>query len=277
MDTSSRLSGLERWLLALPMAAGLVFGLFPLLVPVTFASFTGFPGNDPFIYRLAGTATFGYAVALAFGLRQGTWAAVRLVVIAVLTFDLASLYACGFELLSPSTNGGVRPIVYLILATSIAFVAITGALLYRHRTDAVPGPDIAPWVVSFIVVATILAMVFGLIPLVYPQLNHLFGFKVTDLFLYRQAGAATLGYAIMGIFQFRSRSWQEIRWPSVMAMVFNGLSCLASLLTIILGEAFLLPALVAVASLCVTVASIVVLRTGGGTFAATQTVPSAQP
>ena len=277
MDKSSRLTGLERWLLALPLAGGLVFGLFPLLVPVAFASFTGFPGNDPFIYRLAGAATFGYAVALAFGLRQATWAAVRLVVIAVLTFNLASLYACSFELLSPSTNGGVRPIVYLILATSIAFVAMTGTLLYRHRTDARPGPDIAPWVVSFIVIATILTTIFSLIPLFYPQLNSLFGFKVTDLFLYRQAGAATLGYAVMGVFQLRSRSWQEIRWPSVMAMMFNGLSFLASLLTIILGEAFLLPALVAVASLGVTVASVVVLRTGGGTLSASRVVSSAQP
>ena len=85
-----------------------------------------------------------------------------------------------------------------------------------------------------------------------------------------------MGYAVMGIFQFRSRSWQEIREPSIMAIVFNGLSCLASLLTISLGESLLLPALIAVASLGVTVASIVVLRTGAGTFAATRTVSSAQ-
>ncbi len=277
METSCRLSGLERWLLALPFAGGLVFGLFPFLVPVAFASFTGFSGNDPFIYRLAGAATFGYAVALALGLQQGTWAAVRLVVIAVLTFNLASLYACSFELLSPSTNGGVKPIVFLILATSIAIVAICGGLLSRHRTDARPTPNIAPWVGRFIVVATILALVFGLTPLFYPQLNHLFGFKVTDLFLYRQAGAATLGYAVMGVFELRSRNWQEIRWPIVMAAVFNGLSFLAALLTLILGESLLLPALVAVATLCVTVAAIVVLRTRGGTSTETQTAPSAQP
>lgn len=276
MDTSSRLSRLERWLLVLPLAGGLVFGLFPLLVPVTFASLTGFSGNDPFIYRLAGAATFGYAVALGLGLRQGTWAAVRLVVIAILTFNLASLYACVFELLSPSTNGGVRLVVYLILATSIAIVAITGSLLYRHRTDTRLAPNIAVWVVRFIVVATILALVFGLTPLFYPQLNRLFGFKVTDLFLYRQAGAATLGYAIMGIFELRSRNWQEIRWPVVMAAVFNGLSFLAALLTLILGESVLLPAVVAVATLGVTVTAIVVLRTRGGTSTAIRPAPSAQ-
>lgn len=277
MDRSSRLSNLERWLLALPLAGGLVFGLFPLLVPVTFASFTGGLGNDPFIYRLAGAATFGYAIALSLGLRQGTWEGVRLVVIAVLTFNLASLYACGFEILSPSTTSGVKPIVYLILATSIAVVAITGVLLYRHRTDARPTANIALWVVKFIVVATILAIIFSLTPLFYPQIARLFGFKVTDLFLYRQAGAATLGYAIMGIFEVRSGNWQEIRWPIVMAGVFNGLSFLASLLTLILAESLLLPALVAVASLCVAVGTIVVVRTKGGTSSITQAVPASQP
>ena len=275
MDTSSRLSGLERWLLVIPLAGGLVFGLLPLLIPVPFASFTGFPGNDPFIYRLAGAATFGYAVALILGIRQGTWAAVRLVVIAVLTFNLASLYACGFEIISPSTTGGAKPVVYLILATSIIIVAITSAMLYRHRTDERPERNIASWVGTFLVIATILAFFFGLTPLFYPQFNHLFGFKVTDLFLYRQAGASTLGYAIMGIFELRSRNWPEIRYPLVMAGVFNGLSFLASLLTLALGESLLLPALVAVASFAVTVAIIVVLRTRGGTSTRTQTVPSA--
>src|SRR5437588_12882637 len=125
MDISSRLSGLERWLLVLPLAGGAFFGLFPLLVPGPFATFTGFPGNDPFIYRLAGAATFGYAVALGLGMRQGTWAAVRLIVIAVLTFNLASLYACIFELISPSSNREIVPVVFFILVVSILVVAIT--------------------------------------------------------------------------------------------------------------------------------------------------------
>lgn len=275
MDTSSRLSGLERWLLVVPLAGGLVFGLFPLLVPGAYAAFTAYSGNDPFIYRLAGAATFGYAIALILGIRRGTWAAVRLVVIAVLTFNLASLYACGFELISPSTAGGAKPVIYLILATSLVIVAITGSMLYRHRADTRPARDIASWVVTFIVVATILALVFGLTPLLYPQLTHLFGFKVTDLFLYRQAGASTLGYAIMGIFELRSRNWLELHFPNVMAAVFNGLAFLASLYTLIVGESPLLPALVGVASLAVTVAAIVVIRTRGGTSALAEAAQSA--
>ncbi len=275
MDTSSRLSTLERWLLVIPLAGGLVFGLFPLLVPALFAMLTGYIGNDPYIYRLAGAATFGYAVALIMGIRQGSWMAVRLVVIAVLTFNMASLYACASELISPSTASGARPVVYLILATSIIIVATTGWMLYHHRNDARPRADIASWVVRFIVIATILALIFGLTPLFYPQLNHLLGFKVTDLFLYRQAGASTLGYAVTGIFELRSRSWLEIRLPNLMAGVFNGLSFLASLLTLALGETVLLPVLVAVASLMVTIGIIVVIRTSAGTTTRIETVQSA--
>jgi len=232
---------------------------------VQFATLSGFPGNDPFIYRLAGAATFGYAVGLTLGLRQGTWAAVKLAVIAVLTFNLASLYTCGAEIIHPNTAGGTRPVVYLILVASIGFVAITAFMLYRHRQDAKMSPDIASWIVPFIVLGIIMSAIFGLVPLFYPQFNHLFGFKVTDIFLYGQAGAATLGYAVMGIFVLLSRNWQEIRNPVVMGAIFNGLAFLASLATIALAESLVLPVLIAVASLAVTVVSIIALRTNGGT------------
>ena len=151
MDTSTRLTTLERWLVVILIAAAVVFGLLPLLAPVQFATLSGYPGNDPFIYRLAGAATFGYAVGLTLGLRQGTWAAVKLAVIAVLTFNLASIYTCGAEIIHPNTAGGTRPRRILDLCTSIAFVAITAFMLYRHRQDAKMAPDTASWIVPFIV------------------------------------------------------------------------------------------------------------------------------
>jgi hypothetical protein len=105
-----------------------------------------------------------------------------------------------------------------------------------------------------------------------PQLDRLFGFKATNLFLYGQAGASTLGYAVMGIFELRSRNWNELRNPFVMAVIFNGASFLASLFTIALGESLILPLLIAVASLAVTIATIIALRTRGGTTSSTETV-----
>ena len=90
-EDRTKLSALERLLLLLPTAGGLVFGVFPLLFGGAFGAALGGPGNDAFVYRLAGAATLGYAVALIMGLRQGDWAPLRLVVIATLTFNLASI------------------------------------------------------------------------------------------------------------------------------------------------------------------------------------------
>src|SRR5512145_945928 len=85
-----RLSSIERILLLLPIAGGLVFGVFPFLLGSAFGALLGFPGNDAFIYRLAGAATLGYAVALIMGLREGDWTPLRLIVLATLAFNVAS-------------------------------------------------------------------------------------------------------------------------------------------------------------------------------------------
>ncbi|HKY54168.1 MAG TPA: hypothetical protein VJM08_07685, partial [Anaerolineales bacterium] len=69
-EAGTKLSNLERILLLLPTAGGLVFGLFPLLLGGAFGATFGAPGNDSFIYRLGGAATLGYAIALIMGLRQ---------------------------------------------------------------------------------------------------------------------------------------------------------------------------------------------------------------
>src|ERR671925_1764190 len=123
-----QLSNLERILLLLPMAGGLIFGLGPFLFGSAVGAAVGFPGNDAFIYRLAGAAAFGYAVALIMGIRQGGWAPLRQVVIGTLTFNLASIFACVVQLLAGDTN----IFVYLILGASLIFIAITLGLLIRH-------------------------------------------------------------------------------------------------------------------------------------------------
>jgi hypothetical protein len=254
------LSGIERLLLVLPLLGGAFFGLTPIFLPGLLATWSGYPGNDRYIYWLAGAATFGYAVALALGLRQPAWAPVRLLVVAVLTFNLASLYACGAEIAS----GHARPIAYLILITSLAFVALCAGLLSRHRGLPAEPPDVARWVAWFLTIATLLAATFGLLPLFVPHLfGTLFGFQATDEFLYRQAGAATLGYAVMGVFELRSRHWAALRLPIVMAGVFNGLSFLASLAALAAGQGGWLVYPVVLASLGVAIASMFVLRRRG--------------
>src|SRR5437870_2710071 len=110
-DGALQLRGGERLLLLLPLAGGLVFGLGPYLLPGQFGRFFGYAGNDHFIYRLAGASTFGYAVSLGLSARAPHWSSIKLVVLAVLGFNLASIYACLTEL----AGGDRQPVVYLIL------------------------------------------------------------------------------------------------------------------------------------------------------------------
>lgn len=256
MESRSQLSRTERLLLLLPLVGSAYVGLFQLLLPTLLAKLTGFSGNDLYIYQLSGAATFGYAVALGLALRQRNWLALKLVVLAFFTFGIGSLYACGADIITATAKG----VVYVVLALTVLFMCITGAIMYMHRGVSTGKPDTAPWITWFLVVATLLATVFGLFPLLLPGLFHsLFGLKGTDVFIFRQAGAATLGYAVMAVFELRSRNWQEIRWPAVMAAVFNGISFIASLLALISGEVNLLVLLVTPATLIITSGAIVAL------------------
>jgi hypothetical protein len=251
VQDGSMLTTLDRVLLVVPMLAGFIFGLAPLLIAVPFATFAGYVGNDPFFYRLAGAATLGYGVALAVGIKEGSWRAVRFMVIAVLVFNLASLYACLLEIIGGTTTG----IVYLITAASIALVAITIWMLYEHRNAPYGLPDIPGGRLSLAVmaIAVLAATVFGMLGTFLPIVTtHFFGYKGTEVSLYRLAGSATLGYAVMGVFNMRSRNWKDIRLPVLMAIVFNGVSFLAAVSAILQGDPLLMPIIVAVATFAVT-------------------------
>jgi hypothetical protein len=255
-----KLSSLERILLLLPIAGGLVFGLGPLLLGGAFGAVLGFPGNDTFIYRLAGAATLGYAVALIMGIRQGDWTPLRLVVIATLAFNVASIYACVVQLVTGSAN----LIVYLILGTSIAITAITASQLNRHASVKRPVADVSVWYIRFLILGTVLSAVFGLMPLLIPVFGaQLLGFHGTDVFLIRQAGAASLGYAVMGVYGIRSGAWSELRLPLVMALIFNGFSFVASVIALFSGEPVLISVVIGAASLFVTIVGTIAYQRKG--------------
>ena len=255
-----KLNNLERILLLLPLAGGLVFGLFPLLLGGGFGAAFGSPGNDSFIYRLGGAATLGYAIALIIGLRQGDWAPLRLVVIATLTFNLASIYACVVELMA----GNYNIMVYLILGTSIAITAITLWLLNRHSGSMKIERDVSTWYIRFLMLGTVLSGAFGLLPLLIPvQGAQLLEFHGTDVFLIRQAGAASLGYAVMAYLGIRSGAWQEIRLPLIMALIFNGFSFIASVIALFSGEPVLITVVIGAASLFVTIVGYIAYQRSG--------------
>jgi hypothetical protein len=258
--SSSKLSSAERIALILPLLGGAVFGLLPFLLGGAFGSVLGYPGNDGFAYRLAGAATFGYAVALALGLRQDNWAPVRLVVIATLTFNVASLYAC----LTAITAGPANLMVYLIFGTSIAITVITLYALNAHKDLPRPAADLSKNLLRGLGLGTVLSGAFGLMGLFVPVLvAQLFGFKGTDTFLYRQAGAASLGYAVMAIYAVRSGAWVEVRLPYVMAFIFNAFAFVGSVVALASGEPPLLVVVIGLVSLLVTIGTFVVLQRNG--------------
>ena len=115
-------------MLALPVAGSAYVGLFQLLLPGLLASLSGYSGHDLYIYELSGAATFGYAVALGFGLlRRASWASIRLMVMAFFAFGVGSLYACAADIIS----GTAKPVVYVVLALTRVTLAILVALR-RH-------------------------------------------------------------------------------------------------------------------------------------------------
>src|SRR5262245_52582409 len=94
--------------LAAQAAAGLVFGLAPLLVTATYAAALGFTGKDVLVYRLGGAATTGYFVAPVLALAWGArWSQIRIAAVATLTYTIGALGASAWEF----ATGSPQPVV----------------------------------------------------------------------------------------------------------------------------------------------------------------------
>lgn len=228
-----------RWLLLALIVAGGFFGLAPFIAPTQFAKATGFIGTDTFMYRLAGAASFGYAMGFAAGFRSD-WDALRIPIVSTMVFNAASIVAC----LHSIVVGDAQPVVYVILAASIVFTAATIYLLRTARLDATReapaatdgGDELAPWVFALFAVGTLAAAFFGIVALVAADtFGRAVGYSGTDEFVYRQGGAATLGAAVGGLLVLQSRRWHAARLPAIMAVTFNVLSVIAAAIDIASG------------------------------------------
>jgi hypothetical protein len=217
------------------------------ILPSQFARFAGLSGDDTLIYRLGGAAMVGYALALAYALRRSEWAPIRFVVLAMYVFA-AIAFLAGFVV--------VVSLWAVVVAWAVAQV------LVAHR-GSVAGPrDTATWVRIVLVLATVSAAVFGLGPQLPGPFASLMGYKGTDEYIYRLAGATCFGYAAMGVQELRSLHWDDMRLPNVMALAFNGLAAVAALSEILFGRVTLLAILVALAAgfFTVAIAAILVRR-----------------
>ena len=84
------------------------------------------------------------------------------------------------------------------------------------------------------------------------------GFHGTDVFLIRQAGAASLGYAVIGYLVVRyGGTWLEVRLPLIMALIFNGFSFIASVIALFSGGPILIAVVIGAASLFVTIVGMI--------------------
>lgn len=256
-SSKTLLSGWERALLVLPALAGLGLGFLLVFLPGRFAALTQFAADDAYIYQLAGAAILGYGVALSLSVLQQSWLAVRLVVIGVLVNNLGSLYACGITLFS----GQVPSSVYLFLTTNLLFVAICCLLLARHWGVPRPESDFTSRAMQFfLVVGTLAAGVFGILPLFVPDLFTLFHLHINAPFIIREAGAASLGYAVVAVLAQRALNKQELPLTTVMGAIFNGVGGLVSIPYLLSGGVLLLPWVIAPVGLIVLVVCLVVLR-----------------
>ena len=237
----------------------LAIGLPLFVFPRPFARIADLAGDDTFIYELGGAAMIGYAVALALGIRGHLWAPMRFVVLATYAFAAIAFIAGFVSFASGQINGFV--LVVALWAVLVAWAL--AQVLVAHR-GAVAGPrDVASWVVAVLALATVSAAVFGLGPQLPGPFASLMGYRGTDEFVYRLAGAACFGYAAMGIQELRSRHWDDMRLPNAMALVFNGLAFVASAFEILAGRATLLVYLVALAAGFFTVAITAILAGRG--------------
>jgi hypothetical protein len=240
-------SPLFRALLAVQVVVAGAFGVIPFLVPGFSAELTGFSGAEPFIYRLAGAASCGYAVAAGLALVQPRWHRMRIPTIATLAFNVGAVVAAVITLV----EGGRQFIVFFILVAALGFALVSAYLLWRNVGPAprASDPGVAPWFRLLLGAATAAALVFGLGPLLVPGvLASVGGFADTDHFVYRMAGAGTLGYAVAGLWEMRAVFRVEITLQVAAALAFNGLSAVAAALYFAAGGRSLVALLILVAA-----------------------------
>lgn len=233
----------------------LALGLPLYVFPRPFARVADLAGDDLFIYELGGAAMLGYAVALGIGLRRGIWPPIRFVILGTYMFAAIAFLAGFVAFASNQITGFV--VIFSLWAVIVAYAL--AQILVAHR-GSVAGPrDVARWVAVVLALATVSAAVFGLGPQLPGPFASFIGYKGTDEYVYRLAGAACFGYAAMGVQELRSLHWDDMKLPNVMALVFNGLAFLASVFEILAGRATLLVYLVALAAGFFTIAVTAIL------------------
>ncbi len=146
--------------------------------------------------------------------------------------------------------------MFVVLVAAAAFAVLAGYWLRRDQGTPISvghGLDQASRIV--IGLATLSAGVFGLLPLIAPvTFATVFGLAGTDVWIYRMAGSACLGYAVAGLLELRAPSYQPIAVQNLAAIAFNAFAAVASWLSVASGTGGILAPIVAVAASFFTLA-----------------------
>jgi hypothetical protein len=240
-------------------AAGLVFGIAPIVAVPAYASAIGFSGTDPLIYRLGGAATAGYVtVPLIVLLGRAGWRQVRIPAIATLTYTLGAFAASVWEY----ATGAREPVVIFVIVAAALFSVVAAYWLLRDDAPSEdPGRPLDGPARAILALATLSAATFGLLPLLAPSLfASLFGLVGTDTWVFRLAGAGCLGYATAGIASLLAPGYRVMRLQNAAAITFNFLGAASAWYGLASGGGNLLAAAVAAAATFFTVALVWVDR-----------------
>jgi hypothetical protein len=244
-------------------AAALVFGLAPLLLTALYAATLGFTGADPLVYRLGGAATTGYAVVALYALVRGAmWNELRIPSLATLTFSIGAFGASLWEVVA----GTRQPVVVFVVVAGAVFALIAAWFVLRDRRPIErTGPTLTAIERLIIALSTVSAGVFGVLPLLAPAIfAPLFGLAGTDTWVFRLAGAGTLGYAIGGIAALRTGTYGPLRIQNLAAITFNALGAAAAWVSLLGRDGGWLAPVVAIAAtfFAVTLSIIATRRAG---------------
>jgi hypothetical protein len=159
------------------------------------------------------------------------WYRFRIPAAASYTFNAAAVIAALMTLFESRGNFWV----WFILIAAAAFVLILIYVTRRNEGPAAPEqPSLDRPARVLLTLASLAATFFGLAPLLAAEWFADFaGFDPSDLFIYRLAGAATLGYAFGGYLSIRDGRWEAIKVQNLAAIVFNGLSAIAALMYVV--------------------------------------------
>jgi preprotein translocase subunit Sec61beta len=225
--------GIFRFGLILQFCAAGFFGLAPLLAPVDYAHALGLSGDEPYLFRLAGAATLGYAVPAVLGLLRGSWVSLRIPMATTFVFNVSAAVA-GLVTIDES---GLQPLSVIVAVAGSAFAAIAGYWLWRGGAwDGAASQPLERGFRMTLAGATVAATIVGGSQLLLPRsFASVFGVSAADLIIIRLAGAATLGFAIAGLLSFYENHWPAVRIQTIASIVANIAAVIASAVYIAQG------------------------------------------